>query len=932
MATTKLLPPYIEGKIPAQIGNIIQIPYSHNRAVGTSAYKAFKIKLRTVATGQDVGVIEAYGNEGLAIGEIPNSINMVVGQYYKVQLAYVDNQNAVGYFSSVGVFKYTAKPTLYISAGGVELKANAKNNHAYEYVGGFINDSADLNEKVYSYRFDVYQGDKLFSTTGDLIHNSTQDTEMNQSHDTYILNKTLEKGVNYSIQYTVTTGNSLTISSPKYYIRDNGSIPINLDIQLSATNNFVEGYTQIAMKAEKTIEIKGNFRILRFSNLDNFVEQETMEQLVLDDIVTSGSNYILYKDYTVQQGVVYKYALQQFYENLYTDLIQSNEIYADFEDAFLYDGERQLKVRFNPKISQFKNTILESKLDTIGGKYPFIFRNGRTNYKEFSISGLISCLADENYEFWADGKDFLDNDSYIKTDLISETIANERLFKLKVLDWLTDGTTKLFRSPTEGNYIVRIMNTSLTPKEELGRMLHTFNATAYEVAEFSYDNLVKYNFAGKNKEKIQIIKTHFIHLSAKLNENLLQNTTPGEAISLQKGEYGNAPAKWDIIHGSVLSYKTIGGTPVIRLSPNSGCQQKIGLVKNTNYILSGTTQSSVTIKIINGNTNVIAYEFIHESGGEWERFNYKFNLMDNDNPEYYLIQFFSNNSKETELYHLKLEVGTNATDWNPSPYDQDVPYYFNSFKYVFNPAIGAKFSEVTPGASIKLFYEDGSESTIIIGMTGNYTLRTTENKLVAVQLLTEGASGKLEYQTSGSTIYPLILNAQKIMGFNGVETCCQYLDAKELDLIPLMLKQANANSLSNILYLKIENKPIFSISNLPDRTYPHTNIYLYNNLYYVYDTESQEFIAIEQQDIDYGYKINNIAAFTSPKTFINSKSDIPKQEFAGRIIYTCTDFNGTFNPSNLSIGNGLYAEVYYIANKIDLLDIINDYELEEVSP
>jgi hypothetical protein len=64
------------------------------------------------------------------------------------------------------------------------------------------------------------------------------------------------------------------------------------------------------------------------------------------------------------------------------------------------------------------------------------------------------------------------------------------------------------------------------------------------------------------------------------------------------------------------------------------------------------------------------------------------------------------------------------------------------------------------------------------------------------------------------------------------------LDAKGLDLIPLMLKQANANSLSNILYLKIENKPIFSISNLPDRTYPHTNIYLYNNLYYVYDTES----------------------------------------------------------------------------------------------
>jgi len=34
-------------------------------------------------------------------------------------------------------------------------------------------------------------------------------------------------------------------------------------------------------------------------------------------------------------------------------------IQADFEDMFIYDGERQLKVRFNPKVSSFKNTIPE---------------------------------------------------------------------------------------------------------------------------------------------------------------------------------------------------------------------------------------------------------------------------------------------------------------------------------------------------------------------------------------------------------------------------------------------------------------------------------------------------------------------------------------------------------------------------------------------
>ena len=69
---------------------------------------------------------------------------------------------------------------------------------------------------------------------------------------------------------------------------------------------------------------------------------------------------------------------------------------------------------------------------------------------------------------------------------------SERYFKLAVLDWLTDGKPKLFRSPAEGNYIVRLLNVSLTPKTELGRMLHEFTCTAYEVADFNYQSLVNF--------------------------------------------------------------------------------------------------------------------------------------------------------------------------------------------------------------------------------------------------------------------------------------------------------------------------------------------------------------------------------------------------------------------------------------------------------
>jgi hypothetical protein len=51
----------------------------------------------------------------------------------------------------------------------------------------------------------------------------------------------------------------------------------------------------------------------------------------------------------------------------------------------------------------------------------------------------------------------------------------------------------MFRSPTEGNFIVRIMNVSLTPNDTLGRMLHTFNCTAYEIAEWNFKNLMDLN-------------------------------------------------------------------------------------------------------------------------------------------------------------------------------------------------------------------------------------------------------------------------------------------------------------------------------------------------------------------------------------------------------------------------------------------------------
>jgi hypothetical protein len=47
-----------------------------------------------------------------------------------------------------------------------------------------------------------------------------------------------------------------------------------------------------------------------------------------------------------------------------------------FEDIFLSDENRMLKIKFNPQVSSFKETLQETKIDTIGSKYPFFFKNG----------------------------------------------------------------------------------------------------------------------------------------------------------------------------------------------------------------------------------------------------------------------------------------------------------------------------------------------------------------------------------------------------------------------------------------------------------------------------------------------------------------------------------------------------------------------------
>lgn len=79
------------------------------------------------------------------------------------------------------------------------------------------------------------------------------------------------------------------------------------------------------------------------------------------------------------------------------------------------------------------------------------------------------------------------------TERTPDMFLLERKFRERVMDWLTDGKPKLFRSTTEGNIIVILSAVTFTPFQNSERMVYSFTATATEVAEYNTENLLKYN-------------------------------------------------------------------------------------------------------------------------------------------------------------------------------------------------------------------------------------------------------------------------------------------------------------------------------------------------------------------------------------------------------------------------------------------------------
>ena len=485
-----------------------------------------------------------------------NTINnsLLIGNYYKIQIAYEDRETmdagttpgsgTIGYYSTVAITKCTAQPEIFIT----NLDDMISNTNADQYIGIYRN-QLDPSEKNHQYLFELTNaaGDIITSTDW-LYHNANRDTVSYESSDIYNLLYSIDSSEVVYLRYKVKTNNGLSLQSPRYPIVERGGVNSSLTAKLSATLDYDNGCISVYLEPDQIAILQsglnnnetntsyvGKFVLSRSSSIDNYNIWLPLYTFELTGNLPSGN---LFTDFTGQQGETYQYCIQQYNANqIYSSRIYSDKILMQFEDSYLYDGKRQLRIRFNPKVSSFKTVVQESKKTTLGAQYPFFFKSGNVQYKEFPIQGLISYMMDDNEYFVSKENDLLMPSNWDDSfDITDDNLTYERRFRLKVLEWLNDGGLKLFRSPAEGNYLVRLMSVSLSPNDSVSRMIATFSCTATEAAECTTENLNDLGFLDVDlsiPEVLQFYTIDLMNLTTSNNINTVKNLDLLEGFSCQ---------------------------------------------------------------------------------------------------------------------------------------------------------------------------------------------------------------------------------------------------------------------------------------------------------------------------------------------------------------------------------------------------------------
>ena len=433
-----------------------------------------------------------------------------INQYYKVQMRFthVDaaevslttpqaidgwlaaNINLFSEWSTVCLIRGISTPQLAVSGFTIENGEISWANYNPVIYGTLSFKNKEETEKLKSYQIKLYDKNNNLLTDSGIQYTNT-------NNFSYGLNYNFVAGTAYKFTIECTTMN-LYSAIATYEFKTAIEESEILDFTFIADTDEDNGRIVLTIKKSNITDgFTGELVLRRTSNKTNFTIWEDLKTYKYTGATAIKETF---NDMTIESGVWYKYYLQKRSNGVAasTKYIRT-PIMVIFDDMFLTTKDRQLKIKFNPTVSSFKRTIQESRTDTIGSQFPFVRINGNANYAQFPIGGLISFQIDESNLFTSI-EELFGKHLYLYTDYnnnhkITEAnnIVYEKLFKDKVIEFLYSEQPKLFRSATEGNFIVKIMDVSFSPNATLGRRIVSFTATAYEVAECNIDNFKKYD-------------------------------------------------------------------------------------------------------------------------------------------------------------------------------------------------------------------------------------------------------------------------------------------------------------------------------------------------------------------------------------------------------------------------------------------------------
>jgi len=384
-----------------------------------------------------------------------------------------------------------------------------------DFFGTIESSIVEANEYFDYVTVSLYQGENLIEQSEEIYK-----VEQSNTYFGYQFKTNFIEDIQYTIYINYVTENGYTPTNPVQFNFTLTSIvtnPINAQL-LTIDTNYLDLLTDLTCLDEEEDEGRiclkiysldtelwsGNICIRRSSQADNF---QTWQDIKIFTVKQQDLNSLnLIYDYTIESGVWYKYGIQSIdKDGTRSELVaMSKPIQRLFNYSYIIgQGGKQLKLPYDNIMNSFKYQITESKFETIGSQYPFITRNAAVYYRTFPINALISFNMDDKNTFLTEGKKDLYNynsvvqlyeDHALETGRYQYDYTYEKDFRQKVLNFLQDGKPKLFKSPTEGNIIVRLMDINCTPNQTLDRMIYSLSMNANEIDDNNLENYLKYGF------------------------------------------------------------------------------------------------------------------------------------------------------------------------------------------------------------------------------------------------------------------------------------------------------------------------------------------------------------------------------------------------------------------------------------------------------